>query len=184
MLRQFLVLCFLCFSGTVLCQPVLISKSAEITFFSEAPVENISAKNNSVNSIVNTTTGDIAFIISIRGFKFEKELMQEHFNEKYLESDKYPQATFKGRINDSLDWNKDGIYEVTATGIMSIHGIDKTVTEKASIEIKGKDVHLSGKLLIAIADYTISIPKLLFQNIADTINVELKSDYIPYKKKD
>ena len=88
------------------------------------------------------------------------------------------------RINDSLDWNKEGIYEVTATGIMSIHGIDNTVTEKASIEIKGKDVHLSGKLLIAIADYKISIPKLLFQNIADTINVELKSDYIPYKKKD
>ena len=79
MLRQFLVLCFLCFSGTVLCQPVLISKSAEITFFSEAPVENISAKNNSVNSIVNTTTGDIAFIISIRGFKFGMEGADQKF---------------------------------------------------------------------------------------------------------
>lgn len=164
-------------------QPVMISKSAEITFFSEAPVENIEAKNNSVNSIVNTNTGEIAFMVSIRGFKFEKELMQEHFNEKYLESDKFPQATFKGKILDSLDWTKDGVYPVTATGTLTIHGIEKAVTEKASLEIKGKEIHLSGQMLVAIADYNISIPKLLFQNIADTIKVQLKSDYVPYQKK-
>ncbi len=184
MLLRFFLPGLFCLSLATNAQNVLISKSAEITFFSEAPVENISAKNNSVNSILNTVTNDIAFIVSIRGFKFEKELMEEHFNEKYLESDKYPQATFKGKIQDSIDWKKDGVYPVSATGTLSMHGVDKTVTEKGNIEIKGKEAHLSGSMTIAISDFKISIPKLLFQNIADTIKVEYKTDYIPYQKKD
>lgn len=184
MLRLLFPLFFVLFSTSVFSQAVWISKSAEVTFFSEAAVENIDAKNTSVNSILNAATNDIAFIVSIRGFKFQKELMQEHFNEKYLESDKYPQATFKGKINDTLDFSKDGTYPVTATGTLSIHGVEKTVTEKANLEIKGKTIHLDGNMLVAIADYNISIPKLLFQNIADTIKVDMKVDYIPYQKKD
>lgn len=164
-------------------QPVFISKSSTVHFFSEATVENIEATNASANSILNTVTNEIAFIVPIRGFKFEKELMQEHFNEKYLESDKFPQATFRGIINDSLDWTKEGVYDISATGTLTIHGVDRPVTEKGKLEIKGKELNLESSMKVAVGDYNITIPKLLFQNIADTIQVDVHFLLQPYQKK-
>ena len=83
-----------------------------------------------------------------------------------------------------MDLSNDGTYPVTAIGTLFIRGVDKTVTEKANLEIKGKTIHLDGNMQVAISDYNISIPKLLFQNIADSIKVDMKVDYIPYQKKD
>src|SRR6266446_7070845 len=84
------------------------SKEGEVSFFSKAPIEDIEAYNQNINSLLNISTGDIAFIIPIREFKFKKPLMEEHFNEKYMESDKFPTATFKGKINEKIDFTADG----------------------------------------------------------------------------
>ncbi|HNQ61307.1 MAG TPA: YceI family protein [Bacteroidia bacterium] len=163
-------------------QSVFIDKGGKVTFYSEAPLENIEAKHTGVNSILNTSTNEVAFIVPIRGFTFEKELMQEHFNEKYLESDKYPKATYKGSIVDSIDWSVPGTYIVTTTGTFSLHGVEKEIQEQGTFTVDGNKINLQSQFKIAIADYNISIPKLLFQNIADTVLVTLNSDFEPFKK--
>ncbi len=173
---------------TVLCwqfsqaQSIFIEKSGTASFYSEAPLENIEAIHSSVNAILNILTNEVAFIVTIRGFKFEKELMQEHFNEKYLESDKYPKATYKCNIIDSIKWDVPGTYEVGSTGTLSLHGVDKEISEKGTFTIVGNKINLKSEFKIAIADYNISIPKLLFQNIADTVLVKLDCNFEPFKK--
>lgn len=163
-------------------QSVFIEKSGTVSFYSEAPLENIEAVHSGVNAILNTQTNELAFIVTIRGFKFEKELMQEHFNEKYLESDKYPKATYKCNIVDSIKWDVPGTYEVGSTGTFSLHGVDKEISEKGTFTIAGNKINLKSEFKIAIADYNISIPKLLFQNIADTVLVKLECNFEPFKK--
>ncbi len=164
-------------------QTVFIADKGETTFYSYAPVEDIKATSNQVNSIINTVTGEVAFMIPMRSFRFAKELMEEHFNEKYVESEKFPQATFKGTINEKVDFYKNGILKVTATGILNIHGKDKNISEKGEIEVAGEKIILKIDFNIALADYDIKIPQLLFQNIADTINVKMNATYVPFKKK-
>lgn len=163
-------------------QSVFIDKSGTISFYSEAPLENIEAVHTSANAILNTSTNEVAFIVPIRGFKFEKELMQEHFNEKYMESDKYPKATYKCSIVDTVSWNVPGVYTVNSTGILSIHGVEKEITEQGTFTVNGNKISLESEFKIAIADYNISIPKLLFQNIADTVLVKMKTNFEPFKK--
>jgi hypothetical protein len=175
---------FLClFSWTAIAQTVFMSKKGEVSFYSYAPLENIEAKTTNINSVLNTGTGEIAFIIPMRTFKFERELMEEHFNEKYIESDKYPQAIFKGKVNEKISM-EDGKYDVTATGTLSLHGVDKLITEPGSLTVAGKTLKLETSFNLAVADFNISIPKLLFENIADTVQVRINALYEPFKKND
>jgi hypothetical protein len=161
---------------------VFTAKSGSATFFSEAPLENIEAKSTSVQSILNTSTKSIAFIISIRSFQFQKDLMQEHFNEKYLESDRFPNATYSGKINEDLDLSKDGSYEVTSTGKIAMHGQEKEITTPGTFTVKNGEATLESNFPLAVADFKIEIPQLLFQNIADTVAVKINVTYQPYKK--
>jgi hypothetical protein len=169
-------------ANAVSAQSIYKSKDALITFFSKSPLEDISAKNNQVTSILNINTGEIVFFVPIRGFKFEKDLMETHFNEKYLESDKYPKASLKAKINEKIDYSKDGEYNVTATGTMNIHGVDKNITEKGKLTIKGGEIHLECNFVAITADYKIEIPKLVIKNIAEKIDVKVIANYIVYKK--
>ncbi len=161
---------------------VYTAKSGSATFFSEAPLENIEATSNSVQGILNTATKSIAFIISIRSFKFKKDLMQEHFNEKYLESDKYPNATYSGTINEDFDADKDGTYDVTCTGKIAMHGEEKEITVPGIFTVKSGEVVLDSDFSLAVNDFKIEIPQLLFQNIADTVAVKVNVTFQPYKK--
>jgi hypothetical protein len=161
---------------------VLKSHTATVSFYSKAPIENIEASNSSAQSILNTDQQTIAFIIPIRGFRFKKPLMQEHFNEKYLQSDKYPKATYSGKINGAVTFNADGKYEVTSTGKMTIHGVEKEVTHPGTIIVNKDEVHLESTFKIAVKDYNIEIPRLMFRNIADTVLVTVKVFYKPYVK--
>lgn len=164
-------------------QSVFIADTGEVTFYSYAPVEDIQATSHKVNSMINLLTGEIAFMIPIRSFLFEKALMQQHFNEKYMESEKYPHATFNGKIEEKIDFTKYGAIPLTARGKLSIHGVEKEIVQRGIIEI-GKDIlSLSTELNVVLDDYNIKKPQLLFNNIADTINVKLKAGYVPYKKK-
>lgn len=161
---------------------VYTAKSGRATFFSEAPLENIEAKSQSVQSILNTTTKSIAFIISIRSFQFEKDLMKEHFNEKYMESDKFPNATYSGKINDNLDFSQDGKYAVSAIGKITIHGREKEITTPGILTVEKGSISVESDFRLAVADFKIEIPRLLFRNIADTVEVKLHVNYEPYNK--
>jgi polyisoprenoid-binding protein YceI len=157
-------------------------KDGSVYFYSKAPIEDIQAASNNVQAIVNTHTKEVAFIIPIRSFQFAKDLMREHFNEKYMESDKYPNAAFSGKIKEDIDWTKDGKYPATVTGNMKIHGVKREETYAGVVTVKGGDISVECKFNVPIKDYNISKPKLLFQNIADTINVKMDVNLQPYKK--
>lgn len=161
---------------------VYTAKSGSATFFSAAPLENIEATSNSVQSILNTSTKNVAFIISIRSFQFKKDLMQEHFNEKYMESDKFPNATYSGIINGDFDLSIDSTYEVTSTGKMAMHGQEKEITAPGTFTVKNGEASLQSNFPLAVNDFKIEIPQLLFQNIADTVAVKVNVTYQPYKK--
>jgi polyisoprenoid-binding protein YceI len=152
-----------------------ITKNARIRFYSETPMEKIEAINNQVNSALDVSTGDFVFKVLIKSFEFEKALMQEHFNENYMESGKYPNATFSGKISNFKDINfsKDGSYNATVEGNLTMHGVTKKVTEKGTIEVKGGKIVAKSTFNIKPQDYNISIPGAVVAKIAEYIQVNV-----------
>lgn len=159
---------------------VYICQNGTMSFFSKTPVEDIDATSQTLNCILNTSTNDINYLVDIASFKFRRPLMQEHFNEKYMETEKYPRATFKGKINEQIDWSKDGIYPVTATGILNIHNVDRSYTEKGTLTIKNGQFTIEGNFNIKPADHNIEIPTIVVSKIAEVINAKHKSTLTPY----
>ncbi|MGZ4035070.1 MAG: YceI family protein, partial [Bacteroidia bacterium] len=131
---------------------------------------------------LNTSTGDIQMKIAMTGFIFEKPLMQEHFNENYVESEKYPVAIFKGKINEKVDFTKDGEYKVTVTGKLNIHGVEKDRTIDGVVSIKGGVISLSSSFKVKFADYKIEIPALQATVIPEDTDVKLEATMEPFKK--
>ena len=158
-----------------------ICKNGNTSFFSETPVENIEALSTEASSAYDSKTGDMVIVIPIKSFKFEKSLMQEHFNENYLESDKYPKAFFKGKIAEaaSLDLSKDGNYKVNAVGKLTIHNVTKDVKIPGSISIKNGKINMDSKFTVRCADYAIKIPKLVMVKVAEEIQVTINNSYNP-----
>jgi len=155
------------------------TKNGNISFFSKASLENIQADNNQVMSVLNTQTGDMQFSVLIKSFHFEKALMEEHFNENYLESDKFPKATFKGVISDvsKISFTTDGMYNVSVTGDLTLHGVTKKITSTGTITVKGGKISADSKFNIKLADYNVSIPKLVKDNIAESVEVKVVALY-------
>lgn len=162
---------------------IYLANNCTISFFSASPLENIEAINKAAKPILNTATGDVQVKIAMNAFVFEKPLMQEHFNENYVESEKYPNAVFKGKINEKVDLTKDGEYKVTVTGTLSLHGVDKERKLEGLITVKGSEITLATKFNIHIADHNIKVPSLYVQNIAEDVEVKLNATLEPYKKK-
>jgi len=151
-----------------------MTKNGNISFFSEAPMETIKADNNQVNAALDAQTGDIVFKILIKSFQFPKALMQEHFNENYLESDKYPNSIFRGKITNlsTIDFSKEGTYDTEIDGDMTIHGVTKAISEKGTFTVEsGEKIHGKSKFLVKVADYDIKIPGTVINNIAESIEV-------------
>ncbi|WP_417603663.1 YceI family protein [Owenweeksia hongkongensis] len=157
----------------------IFTRTGYVKFYSEAPIENIEAVNKQVSSVIEISDGSFAFLVPIKGFVFEKALMQEHFNENYMESGKYPKGSFQGKIKDigSLNFEKDGEYQATFTGTMNIHGVEKELTEKATITIKGGKASLNAKFNIRPEDYGVKIPAGKRDNISEIVEVTVKMDY-------
>ena len=155
------------------------TKNGNISFFSKSPLENISADNNQVMSVLNQQNGEMQFSVLIKSFLFKKSLMEEHFNENYLESDKYPKAIFKGNIGDlsKIDFTKDGNYSVNVTGDLTLHGVTKKVSAPGTLLVKGGKVSAESKFPLKLADYNISIPKLVKDNIAEVIDITVSCGY-------
>ncbi len=120
--------------------------------------------------------------VPIKSFVFGNGLMQELFNENYLESDKYPFVTFKGKINESIGWAKAGTYPVSATGKLNVHGVERDQTIKGKLDVGSRKVQLDAGFTVALADYRIEIPTLVLQKIAETITVTTRFVYEPHVK--
>ena len=161
---------------------IYIGKTSEISFYSDGIIEDIEAKNTSTKPILNTANNEVLFKISIQGFVFAKSLMQEHFNETYMESDKFPHALFKGKINETIDWKIDGTHKVTVTGKLTIHGIEKERTMDGTATIKGGEITLETKFNVAIKDHNITVPTIVVQNIAEIVEVKIKALLFELKK--
>lgn len=162
-------------------QTLYASKNAQISLFSSAPIEDIAAKTSSGNSVYNAATGDLMFSAPINTFKFPKSLMQEHFNSDYLESDKYPRATFKGKVNNKPDLTKDGTYNITVTGELDVHNVKQTRTIAGTITVNNGEVSMSSEFMVKCADHHIDIPKLVFKNIAESIKITVNANYTAAK---
>ncbi|MGB3947605.1 MAG: YceI family protein [Bacteroidia bacterium] len=182
MKQLFLFITMLLFSNVTYSQ-IYIANNCNISFFSSSPLEDIEAVNKIAKPIINTSTGDVQIKILMNGFIFDKPLMQEHFNENYVESEKYPNCVFKGKINEPIDWVKDGEYKVTVTGILSLHGVDKERKLDGTITVKGTEISIATKFNIHIADHNIKVPSLYVKNIAEDVEVKLNATLEPYKKK-
>jgi len=153
------------------------TKTGKISFFSEASLENIEAHNRSVTAVLDSQTGDLQFSVLMKGFEFKKALMQEHFNDKYMESDKYPKAEFKGQVvnNSEIIYSTDGSYPAKVNGQITIHGQTKPIETSGKIVVKsGKPVLLSSFNLV-VADYNITIPRMYTDNISKTIKVTVEA---------
>ena len=161
------------------------TREGKISFFSDTPIEKIEANNNSVTSVIDIESGRMEFAVLIKAFQFEKALMQDHFNENYMESNKYPKATFKGSINnlDAIDLSKDGTYQVNVNGEMTIHGVTQPVNTEGQLMVKGGEIQSSASFKIEVADYKIEIPGVVRDNIAKEVRVDVFCDYQPLKKK-
>lgn len=157
-----------------------ISDLNQVSFFSEAPMENIEAHNYKSKSIFDTETDEVVFSIPIRTFEFEKSLMQEHFNENYLESDKYPKAKFIGKVTGFQ--RIKGKQQVVAKGVLEIHGVSQEVSVTGEIDFSEEKILIKTKFPVKVADYDIKIPSLVASKIAEEVEVSLDFTYVPYEK--
>jgi polyisoprenoid-binding protein YceI len=155
------------------------TKNGNASFFSKAPLENIEATNAQVMSVLNTTNGEIQFSVLIKAFRFKKALMEEHFNENYMESKKYPKAIFKGSIKDheKIILTSNGSYPVSVSGHMTIHGVTEKVSTEGMVSVKNGICSASAKFTIKPKDYNISIPKIVRKNIAEKIDITIACSY-------
>jgi polyisoprenoid-binding protein YceI len=183
MQKLFLLLTMTLLLGSVQAQKHF-TREGKITFTSDAPLEKIEAVNNTATAVLDTESNRMEFAVLIKGFQFEKALMQEHFNENYMESSTYPKATFKGLIEDAdnVKWTVDGTYNVTVSGNMTIHGATQKLTAPGTITIKNGAIGAQSTFQIAVADYKIEIPSVVAENIAKEVAVSVDIALQPLNK--
>lgn len=165
------------FSSSTYAQKYM-TRTGKVTFYSATPLEKIEAVNNESASILDSKTGDVIFQLPVKSFKFDRELMQEHFNENYMESDKFPKSEFKGKIKNISEVNfaKDAVYNVTTAGKLTMHGVTKDINVSGTVTVKGGSVKLNSKFNIKPGDYGIKIPSLVAEKIAKEIEITVSSD--------
>ena len=150
----------------------------EVSFFSKTPALDIEALNKKAGAILNAGTRDLAIQMKITDFQFPNKLMQEHFNENYMESERFPTAKFAGKIAEEIDLSKPGTYLVTAAGNMTIHGVTKPVTVKGSIVATANEMRVTFAFTVLTEDYKIEVPTLVFNKIAEVIEVSGKLNLV------
>lgn len=168
--------CFLIFCSVQLqAQKKLSTENGEINFVSNAELEMIKASSNKLQGVIDPSTNQFAFSIAVQSFRgFNSELQREHFNEKYMESEKFPRVSFTGKIIEQVDFETDGTYEVRAKGDLDIHGKKQTRIIKSKIIITDGDLSIETDFKVPLADHNISIPRIVNQKIATEIEVNVK----------
>lgn len=160
---------------TVYSQERYIARNGKVSFFSDAPLEKIEAVNTQVSCVLDTKTGDIVFQIRMLGFHFERALMEEHFNEKYVESEEYPKSIFIGKINDwkNVSLDKEKKLSVSVLGDIEIHGVKKEIEAQGTIQLKKDKITLLSNFILTIADFDIKIPNIVKDKIAKKVQINV-----------
>lgn len=176
----------LCALMSVICVGLMaqkqLTREAFIKFYSSTPVEDIQAVTNKASSVLDLSNGEFACQVLMKSFHFEKALMQEHFNENYVESEKYPKAVFKGKILDyekGFDLSSDQIIDKKVKGTLSIHGVDMDIAVECSFEIRSGKVTQKSQFIVSPSDFEIQIPGAVIDKISDKIEVTFKAEYSP-----
>lgn len=159
-------------------QSLYSTKSGSITFFSKAPMEDISAKTSEVESKLAPANGQVVFTLLIQGFQFPNQLMEDHFNENYMESSKYPKSTFKGAVTNiqEVNFTREGKYPVKVKGSLTIHGVTKDVETDGTIEIKDGKPIAKTTFNILLKDYNIG-GAMIGSKIASSIAITVDCKY-------
>lgn len=161
-------------AGVVTAQDKYYTKSGRIFFkCTKASIEKIEATNKTTTCVLDTKTGNIQFAVLMKGFEFERALMQEHFNENYVESEKFPRGEFKGQVinNNEVNYSKDGLYPIKVKGSLTMHGISKEVETTGSLQVKQGKLSANAVFNIQLSDYNISIPSVVSDKISNTVNI-------------
>jgi fatty acid/phospholipid biosynthesis enzyme len=181
MKKGFLILCALLAVNVSFAQ-LFKSKTGSIHFLSKATLEDIEATNKFPVIVLDGASGNIQVKVQIKAFKFSSSFMEAHFNENYMESEKYPFSTFKGKITEKIDYSKNGEHKVTCVGKMEMHGVTQDVTIPGTLKINGNEITLDAKFKVKPADYKISIEGSYTEKIASEIGVDVTAILEPFKK--
>jgi hypothetical protein len=181
--KKWIVAAFILITAAAQAQDKYFTKTGKIEFYSKAPMEDIEAKNKTVAAILDTKTGALQFSVLMKGFEFPKALMQEHFNENYVESDKFPKAEFKGSItnNSAVNYTKDGTYPAQVSGQLTIHGVSKDVKTTGTVKVDGGKVDATSVFTVLASDYKIKIPSVVKDKVSNTIKVMVDCHLEPLK---
>jgi hypothetical protein len=161
-----------------------MTKNGYIGFFSHTSLEDIKGDNNQVAAIIDISTGEMVFQALIKSFHFDRALMEEHFNENYMESDKFPKSSFKGKITNlsSVDFSKNGTYIVIVEGDLTIHDVTNKISTKGTIEVITGRINANSKFNIVPEDYKIVIPGVVRDKIDKNLEVTVSMKYTPVAK--
>jgi polyisoprenoid-binding protein YceI len=185
MKKSILLFIFLAANTAIFAQNIFFTKTAKVSLDATPanPVEEIEATNNEASSFVNKETGDVVFAVLIKSFRFQKALMEEHFNENYMESNKFPKADFKGKILNlsKIDFSKDGEYQVEVEGTLTMHGVSKTVKAPVTFVVKAGKFSARSKFKLNLSDYGIERPAVVKDKINETATVSIDASYEPKK---
>lgn len=178
-MKHLILIAVLFLSTTITDAQKHITKTGHVKFYSHTPIEDIEAINRQAVGILDTETGSMEFKLLIRSFEFEKALMQEHFNENYMESDEFPKSSFEGIIQNlqDIDFNTPGTYSVTVAGKLTIHGVTKDIKVNGDIEVTQNEIKTTSIFKVKPSDYNISIPDVTRKKIAQELEVTVNADY-------
>ena len=172
---------YLILISTISYSQIFSGKSTTVSFYSKTPAKDIEATTSTVVTLFNLKTKNIVFSINNTSFKFENELMQEHFNEKYMESEKYPRSTFSGIIQEDIDFTKDGEHKVSVKGKLNIHGVEVERIISGILTIKNNTFKIVSEFIVKLDDHKITVPSLVGAEIAKEIKITMISNYEPKK---
>ncbi|RYY20772.1 MAG: YceI family protein [Chitinophagaceae bacterium] len=184
-IKSFLLITTIMFAATVaIAQDRYYTKTATISFFSKTDLEDIEAINKIVTAVIDTKSGAVQFSVPMKAFAFEKGLMQEHFNENYVESDKFPNGTFKGTItnNQNIRYNTPGSYDAIVSGNLTIHGVTRGINTKGKITVAPGSLNVNSLFDILLSDYNISVPALVADKISKTIKINIQGKLEPLNR--
>lgn len=164
-------------------QDKFFTRNGRISFVSKGTIETITAKHKSITCVLDTKTGQVQFAVLMKGFEFEKALMQEHFNENYVESDKFPKAEFRGQVtnNSAIDYTKDGTYNANVKGRLTLHGETRDVESAGTITVKNGRLTANAAFNILLSDYKISIPGVVKDKISNKVTITVDCPLEPLK---
>jgi len=158
------------------------TKDAKINFNSSTPLEDIIAESNQATTFIDIEKNEVAFSVLTTSFKFRRALMEEHFNENYMESSKFPKAKFTGKIVSPIDWKSEKAVVVDVKGELTMHGATKEVTFKATITPGKSKVIAIAELKVTPEDFKISIPSAVRDKIAKEVTIKIDAVYAPYQQ--